>query len=74
MVFTKRYFDIIKIGIELSIHINNTKNNDIIISNIKKFGLLNYNDEILKNAKDISEYITNLTDIYSPLISNIIYL
>ena len=74
MVFTKRYFDIIKIGIELSIHINNTKNNDIIISNIKKFGLLNYNDEILKNAKDISEYITNLNDIYSPLINNIIYL
>ena len=74
MIFTKRYYDIIKNGIELSIHINNTKNNDIIISNIKKFGLLNYKDEIIKNAKDISIYITHLNDIYQHLISSIIYL
>ena len=74
MIFTKRYFDIIKNGIELSIHTNNAKNNDIIISNIKKFGLLTYKDEIIKNAKDISVYITHLDDIYQPLINNIMYL
>lgn len=74
MIFTKRYFDIIKNCIELSIHINNATNNDIIISNIQKFGLLTYKDEIIKNAKDISVYITHLDDIYQPLINNIMYL
>ena len=74
MIFTKRYFDIIKNCIELSIHINNATNNDIIISNIQKFGLLTYKDEIIKNAKDISVYITHLNDIYQPLINNIMYL